>query len=129
MLYRLEEAARIAGVRLQAAQARIADLPVHPREPYLVSDQDMEVFSAKVGGHLPPRHLWPIILLLDQEVYTTGQAGEVIGCSIQTVIRAVDSGLIKGFRLPDSRFRRINRIALAEYLYRYGGKILDQEHP
>ncbi|HSI32251.1 MAG: response regulator [Phycisphaerae bacterium] len=49
-------------------------------------------------------------------VYTTGEAAEVCKVSQQTIIRCFDSGRLKGFRVPGSRFRRIPREALIAFM-------------
>src|SRR4051794_22622339 len=48
-------------------------------------------------------------------VFTTGEAAKICKVSQQTIIRCFDSGQLKGFRGPGSRFRRIPR----ESLYRF----------
>jgi excisionase family DNA binding protein len=48
-------------------------------------------------------------------VFTTGEAAKVCNVSQQTIIRCFDSGQLKGFRVPGSRFRRIPR----DVLYRF----------
>src|SRR6478736_1517007 len=48
-------------------------------------------------------------------VFTTGEAARICKVSQQTIIRCFDSGQLKGFRVPGSRFRRIPR----ETLYRF----------
>ena len=45
-------------------------------------------------------------------VFTTGEAAKICKVSQQTIIRCFDSGQLKGFRVPGSRFRRIPRDAL-----------------
>ncbi|MCH7596957.1 MAG: helix-turn-helix domain-containing protein, partial [Planctomycetes bacterium] len=47
-----------------------------------------------------------------KQVFTTGEVATVCKVSQQTVIRCFDSGRLKGFRVPGSRFRRIPRHAL-----------------
>ncbi len=49
-------------------------------------------------------------------VYTTGEAAEVCKVSQQTIIRCFDSGRLRGFRVPGSRFRRIPREALIQFM-------------
>ena len=44
-----------------------------------------------------------------KDVYTTGEAAKICKVSQQTIIRCFDSGQLKGFRVPGSRFRRIPR--------------------
>ncbi|MSR57384.1 MAG: response regulator [Planctomycetaceae bacterium] len=48
-------------------------------------------------------------------VYTTGEAARICKVSQQTIIRCFDSGQLKGFRVPGSKFRRIPR----DILYRF----------
>ncbi len=48
-------------------------------------------------------------------VFTTGEAAKICKVSQQTIIRCFDSGQLKGFRVPGSRFRRIPR----EHLYTF----------
>ncbi len=49
-------------------------------------------------------------------VFTTGEVAEICSLSQQTVIRCFDSGRLKGFRVPGSRFRRIPRDALIHFM-------------
>lgn len=55
-------------------------------------------------------------------VYTTGEIARLLGVSTDLVIRLIDSGEIRGYRLPQTGpskhggDRRVTRIALAEYL-------------
>jgi len=49
-------------------------------------------------------------------VFTTGEVAEICNVSQQTVIRCFDSGRLKGFRVPGSRFRRIPREALIQFM-------------
>ena len=49
-------------------------------------------------------------------VFTTGQVAQICSVSQQTVIRCFDSGRLKGFRVPGSRFRRIPRDALLSFM-------------
>jgi excisionase family DNA binding protein len=51
-----------------------------------------------------------------KEVFTTGEAADVCQVSQQTIIRCFDAGRIRGFRVPGSRFRRIPRDALIQFL-------------
>jgi len=44
-----------------------------------------------------------------KSVYTTGEVAHICKISQQTVIRCFDSGRLKGFRVPGSKFRRIPR--------------------
>ena len=49
-------------------------------------------------------------------VFTTGEVAQICKVSQQTVIRCFDSGRLKGFRVPGSRFRRIPREALIAFM-------------
>ena len=49
-------------------------------------------------------------------VFTTGEAADICKVSQQTIIRCFDSGRLKGFRVPGSRFRRIPRDALIAFM-------------
>ena len=49
-------------------------------------------------------------------VFTTGEAAKICKVSQQTIIRCFDSGQLKGFRVPGSRFRRIPRNELYVFM-------------
>ena len=49
-------------------------------------------------------------------VFTTGEAAKICKVSQQTIIRCFDSGQLKGFRVPGSRFRRIPRGELFNFM-------------
>jgi excisionase family DNA binding protein len=49
-------------------------------------------------------------------VFTTGEAAKICKVSQQTIIRCFDSGQLKGFRVPGSRFRRIPRNELYNFM-------------
>ena len=49
-------------------------------------------------------------------VYTTGEAAEICKLSQQTIIRCFDSGQLNGFRVPGSKFRRIPRASLLQFM-------------
>jgi excisionase family DNA binding protein len=51
-----------------------------------------------------------------KQLFTTGEAAELCQVSQQTIIRCFDSGRIKGFRVPGSRFRRIPRDELIRFM-------------
>ncbi len=55
---------------------------------------------------------WTFVM---KTVFTTGEAAKICKVSQQTIIRCFDSGQLKGFRVPGSRFRRIPR----DILYRF----------
>ncbi len=54
--------------------------------------------------------------LNSKEVFTTGEVAEVCQISQQTVIRCFDNGRLKGFRVPGSRFRRVPRDSLIQFM-------------
>ena len=58
--------------------------------------------------------------LVGKTVFTTGEAAEVCKVSQQTIIRCFDSGRLKGFRVPGSRFRRIPREELMRFMRENG---------
>jgi excisionase family DNA binding protein len=49
-------------------------------------------------------------------VFTTGEAAKICKVSQQTIIRCFDSGQLKGFRVPGSKFRRIPRDILYKFM-------------
>jgi len=51
-----------------------------------------------------------------KSVYTTGEVAEICKLSQQTVIRCFDSGRLHGYRVPGSKFRRIPRDALIQFM-------------
>ncbi len=53
-------------------------------------------------------------------VFTTGEAAKICKVSQQTIIRCFDSGQLKGFRVPGSRFRRIPRDVLYKFMKENG---------
>lgn len=54
--------------------------------------------------------------LSSKQVFTTGEAAGLCRVSQQTIIRCFDSGKLKGFRVPGSRFRRIPREELLRFM-------------
>jgi len=57
---------------------------------------------------------------LSKTVFTTGEVAEICSVSQQTVIRCFDSGRLRGFRVPGSKFRRIPREALIQFMKENG---------
>jgi excisionase family DNA binding protein len=53
-------------------------------------------------------------------VFTTGEAAKICKVSQQTIIRCFDSGQLRGFRVPGSRFRRIPRDVLFKFMKENG---------
>jgi len=54
--------------------------------------------------------------LKEKRVFSTGEAAKVCGLSLQTIIRCFDTGKLRGFRVPGSRFRRIPRDSLVDFM-------------
>ncbi len=54
--------------------------------------------------------------MANKTVFTTGEAAKICKVSQQTIIRCFDSGQLKGFRVPGSRFRRIPRELLFVFM-------------
>ena len=59
-------------------------------------------------------------IVLMKTVFTTGEAAKICKVSQQTIIRCFDSGQLKGFRVPGSRFRRIPRDVLYKFMKENG---------
>lgn len=57
---------------------------------------------------------------LSRTVFTTGEVASICNVSQQTVIRCFDSGRLRGFRVPGSKFRRIPREALIQFMKENG---------
>jgi excisionase family DNA binding protein len=53
-------------------------------------------------------------------VFTTGEAAKICKVSQQTIIRCFDAGLLKGCRVPGSRFRRIPRDQIYAFMQSNG---------
>jgi excisionase family DNA binding protein len=51
-----------------------------------------------------------------KNVFTTGEVADICNLSQQTIIRCFDSGRLRGYRVPGSRFRRIPRDALIQFM-------------
>jgi len=51
-----------------------------------------------------------------KQVFTTGEVAEICKVSQQTIIRCFDSGKLQGFRVPGSKFRRIPRESLVQFM-------------
>jgi excisionase family DNA binding protein len=52
----------------------------------------------------------------EQTTFTTGEVAKICKVSLQTIIRCFDRGRIGGFRVPDSKFRRIPRAELLKFM-------------
>ena len=49
-------------------------------------------------------------------IFTTGEVAEICRISQQTVIRCFDNGRLRGYRVPGSKFRRIPRDSLLDFM-------------
>ena len=58
--------------------------------------------------------------MISKTVFTTGEAARICKVSQQTIIRCFDNGTLKGFRVPGSRFRRIPRDQLFQFMKENG---------
>jgi two-component system, OmpR family, response regulator RpaA len=72
-----------------------------------------------VQGSLAVRLVEGVHLTM-KTVFTTGEAAKICKVSQQTIIRCFDSGQLKGFRVPGSRFRRIPRDQLYKFMKENG---------
>ncbi len=55
-----------------------------------------------------------------KDVYTTGDVAKICNVTIRTVIKWFESGALKGFKIPNSRDRRIPHASLVEFLTQNG---------
>jgi excisionase family DNA binding protein len=53
---------------------------------------------------------------MKKQLFSTGEAAKLSGLSHSTIIRCFDAGLLRGFRVPGSRFRKVPRHALMEFM-------------
>src|SRR5579863_10432230 len=85
------------------------------RREFFPKDRDS---SGDVGERPSAQSLtrWDEAYSTMKTVFTTGEAAKICKVSQQTIIRCFDSGQLKGFRVPGSRFRRIPREALYRFM-------------
>jgi excisionase family DNA binding protein len=72
--------------------------------------------SQSIGRQIGPEGLAGGTNPTMKTVFTTGEAAKICKVSQQTIIRCFDSGQLKGFRVPGSRFRRIPRDILYKFM-------------
>ncbi len=53
------------------------------------------------------------------EVFTTGEVAKLCRVSSRTAAKWIDNGLLKGWRVPGGKDRRVSRAALVEFLEAY----------
>jgi two-component system, OmpR family, response regulator len=63
--------------------------------------------------------------LPQKNVFTTGEVADICNVSQQTIIRCFDQGRLRGYRVPGSRFRRIPRDALIQFMRENGIPLRD----
>ena len=61
-----------------------------------------------------------------EEVFTTGQVAKLCRVASRTVVKWIDKGYLKGWRIPGGVDRRVSRSELIEFLARYGMPSLDE---
>lgn len=67
-----------------------------------------------------------------QMLFTTGHIAKICQVAPRTVSKWVDSGLLKGYRVPGSQARRVRREDLIEFLKEHGmplGELEDEARP
>ena len=57
---------------------------------------------------------------LNSPVFTTSQVARICGVSNQMVAKWMSQGLLKGWKLPNSRHRRFDRADVVEFLKVHG---------
>jgi excisionase family DNA binding protein len=55
-----------------------------------------------------------------RQFLTTGEIAEVCDMSQQTVIRQIDKGFLRGFKIPGSSHRRASVTAVREWMHNAG---------
>ena len=51
-----------------------------------------------------------------REVFTTGQVAKLCRVSARTAAKWIDSGMLKGWRIPGGKDRRVSRSELVRFL-------------
>ena len=64
-----------------------------------------------------------------QRVYTTGQVARLCQVAPRTAAKWIDSGLLRGYRIPGSQDRRVTHEALVDFMERSGMSSLLCEQP
>ena len=62
----------------------------------------------------------PILSNPMKDVYTTGEVAKICNVTIRTVIKWFESGVLKGFKIPSSRDRRIPHTSLVAFMKENG---------
>lgn len=61
----------------------------------------------------------PALVGKDKKVFTTGQVAKICRVAPRTVSKWIDSGRLKGYRVPCSQDRRVTRMSLLSFLRDY----------
>jgi excisionase family DNA binding protein len=56
----------------------------------------------------------------EREVFTTGEVAKLCNVTIRTVIRWFDAGVLEGYKIPNSKDRRIPREKLVRFMRAHG---------
>lgn len=91
------------------------------------ADRVADALPAVVRGHGRARAgqlhntLYEVrMMLLDKEVFTTGEVAQICRVAPRTVSKWFDSGALKGYRIPGSRDRRIPKAELMRFMKAHG---------
>lgn len=60
-----------------------------------------------------------ISIKTDRDLFTTGQISRMYRVSPRTVSKWIDTGILRGYRLPMSKDRRVTRTNLVAFLKQY----------
>lgn len=123
LLMDLSRAERVFDISISALRQAVERGEVRLDDNGRMAMTEAERWAESRGGMPSPKHCRALSVLPRlKTVYTTGEVAEVLGCSTDYVIRRIDSGAIKGYRLPNMRDddsggpRRVTRLSLAAYL-------------
>jgi excisionase family DNA binding protein len=77
---------------------------------------------ADKGVHLPIgfQVIWGDAIVTKKGLFTTGQVAKICKVAPRTVNKWVDSGLLRGYRIPGSQDRRVTEAGLDEFLAENG---------
>lgn len=60
---------------------------------------------------------------------TTGQVAKACSCSPKLVAKWIDTGLLKGYKLPGSQDRRVERADLEAFAEKHGMALQEESEP
>lgn len=61
----------------------------------------------------------------DKKVFTTGDVARICNVSVRTVQKWFDEGLLKGYKLPNSKDRRVQAEKLVEFMTKHDMPVED----